>query len=231
MVVGNGLLASAFSHYENDDQVIIFASGVSNSKETNEKEFEREELLLKNMSKDKILIYFSTCSVYDPSTQGSQYVRHKMHMERLIHMYFENYIVFRLPIIVGITDNPNTFFNYFKNKIIKGDELTVQILASRHLIDIEDVKNILTLIIDKEKQSNESFRKKIDVGFDNEIRVVEIVDMMLDILEKNNKINIEGHGSNYTYPIQIFEEYLKEFNYNIRENYTYNLLKKYLLCI
>jgi len=231
MVVGNGLLASAFSHYENDDQVIIFASGVSNSKETNEKEFEREEKLLKIMPKDKALIYFSTCSVYDPSTEGSQYVRHKMYMERLIHMYFDNYIIFRLPIIVGSIDNPHTFFNHFKNKILSGEELTVQMLASRHLIDIEDVKNILTLIINKEKQSSESFRKKIDVGFDNETSVKEIVDMMLNILEKNNKINIEGLGSNYNFPKTQFKEYIKEFSYTIPENYTYNLLKKYLLCI
>ena len=39
MVIGNGMIANAFKQYENDDEVIIFASGVSNSKENNDSEF------------------------------------------------------------------------------------------------------------------------------------------------------------------------------------------------
>ena len=42
MVIGNGLVASAFSKYKNDDDVIIFASGVSNSSTNKKEEFERE---------------------------------------------------------------------------------------------------------------------------------------------------------------------------------------------
>lgn len=230
MVIGNGLLAKAFQNFENDDQVIIFASGVSNSKEINEKEFEREENLLKSMPKEKFLVYYSTCSVYDPSVQESQYVRHKMNMERLINMYFSKYIIFRLPIVVGNVNNPYTFFNHFKNKIISGEDLLVQNLASRHLIDIDDVKEILTFIINKEKKFfNKNFQKKINVGFNNETSVIDIVNMMLQILGKNNKIKIEGIGSNYTFPKNEFELYLKEMNYVWTEDYTYNLLKKYLL--
>lgn len=226
MVVGNGLLANTFRHYEDDEQVIIFASGVSNSKEDKDIEFLKEENLLKSMPKDKFLVYFSTCSIYDPSARGTQYVRHKMHIERLIHLHFENYIIFRLPIIVGNADNKHTFFNHFKNKIMSGEELTVQHLASRHLIDIDDIKNILTLVINKEKQH--SFKNKIDIGFDNETSVLEIVQMMLKILNKNNKITMNGIGSNYSFSKDNFQKYLLEFDYKIPENYTYNLLKKYL---
>ena len=46
MVVGTGLLAKAFLEYENDDNIIVFASGVSNSKEISREEFDREKLLL-----------------------------------------------------------------------------------------------------------------------------------------------------------------------------------------
>ena len=230
MVIGNGLLASAFKHYQNDDNVIIFASGVSNSKETSEAEFEKELELLKTMPKDKLLVYFGTCSVYDPSVQNSRYVRHKMHMERMIHMYFERYIIFRLPIIVGPTKNPYTFFNFFKNKILSGEELKVQMLASRNLIDIDDVSKLLTLIIDKEKNRTDLLKKKIDIGFDNEESVRNIVKMMLDILGKDNVIEIDRKniGSDYEYPKKECREYMKEFNFSVSENYNYNLLKKYL---
>lgn len=227
MVIGNGLLAKAFEHYKDDDQVIIFASGVSNSKETKEEEYDREHDLIKTMPKDKLFIYFSTCSMYDGT--NSRYVRHKMHMERMVQWQSEKNIIFRLPNVVGPTDNPNTFFNYFKSKILSGDDLSVQFLASRHLIDIKDVSDLCTLIIEKEKKILTPFKIKIEIGFNNETSVEDIVKMMLQILDKDNKIVIEGMGSNYSFPKKQCEEYMKEFNYTIPENYTYNLLKKYLL--
>ena len=57
MIVGNGLIASSFIKHDNDD-VIIFASGVSNSLETNQDKFDREIDLLKSYMniRDKKLI-------------------------------------------------------------------------------------------------------------------------------------------------------------------------------
>ena len=47
MIVGNGLIAKSFlKKYGKDNNIIIFASGVSNSKETNPDNFKREEDLL-----------------------------------------------------------------------------------------------------------------------------------------------------------------------------------------
>ena len=68
MIIGNGLLAQAFSEYNNNDEILIFASGVSNSLEEKESEFDREAKLLKSVITnypDKTMVYFSTCSVYD----------------------------------------------------------------------------------------------------------------------------------------------------------------------
>lgn len=60
MVIGNGLLATAFSNYKGDNSILIFASGVSNSGNTNLSEFEREKSLLKSALDLKLrLIYFS----------------------------------------------------------------------------------------------------------------------------------------------------------------------------
>jgi len=49
MVIGNGSIAKVFKQeFENDDSVIIFASGVSNSNEKNLSEYQRETILLQN---------------------------------------------------------------------------------------------------------------------------------------------------------------------------------------
>ena len=68
MVLGNGLLANAFSAFKDDKDVFVFASGVSNSKENNPLEFEKEFQLLKDKIRENTgvkLIYFSTCSIFN----------------------------------------------------------------------------------------------------------------------------------------------------------------------
>ena len=69
MIVGNGLIASLFYDVDRED-VIFFASGVSNSLETELSEFQREEDLIREtftQNPDKLFAYFSTCSIYDSS--------------------------------------------------------------------------------------------------------------------------------------------------------------------
>mgnify|MGYP007017084323 CR=1 FL=1 len=82
MIVGRGLLASLFLENDRED-IIFFASGVSNSLEDRQEEFLREETLIKKTIEEnpnKIFVYFSTCSVYDSSKTGSDYVLHKLKM-------------------------------------------------------------------------------------------------------------------------------------------------------
>src|SRR5690606_20766753 len=103
MIIGRGLIASIFTHYDQDD-LMIFASGVSNSLEVSAAEFEREKSLLintLNTYSDKKIIYFSTCSICDPSKKESPYVLHKLAMEQLIEEHAESYIVLRIGNVVG----------------------------------------------------------------------------------------------------------------------------------
>ncbi|MFN5841955.1 MAG: hypothetical protein ACK45G_01855, partial [Bacteroidota bacterium] len=68
MIVGSGLLANAFSSFRSVDDMVIFASGVSNSTSTDRNQYDREvELLRKYINRQAKLIYFSTVSVFDPS--------------------------------------------------------------------------------------------------------------------------------------------------------------------
>lgn len=227
MVVGNGLLAQAFKQYENDDQVIIFASGVSNSKETRESEFDRENELLKSLKSDRMVVYFSTCSVYDYSVNMSQYVRHKMHMERMMSIVFPKSIIFRLPTVVGNTNNKNTFFNFFKEKVKNEETFTVEYEATRHLIDIDDLSLLLPGLIEAHKHDSAT-KKKIDICFNNKTRVLDIVHMMKEITQKNPIISTEFGGCEYDIPQAEFNSYKQSISYVEPENYTYNLLKKYL---
>ena len=157
MVVGNGLIANAFKKYIKDDSIVIFASGVSDSLQTFSHEFIREKkLLLQYLSPKRKLIYFSTCSLSDESLSNSQYIQHKKEIENLIAEKQEQYIIFRLPIIVGQSHNPYTLTNYFYNKIKGNKTFQVYRNSCRYLLDIDDALKIIKLILSKNIFFNET---------------------------------------------------------------------------
>ena len=104
MVVGNGMMAEAFSTFRNNDRVVIFASGVSNSLEKDPVAFIREKNLLlrtREENAEKLLVYFGTCSVDDPDRRDTPYVRHKLEMEELLANSAGSWMVLRLPLAIG----------------------------------------------------------------------------------------------------------------------------------
>ncbi len=141
MIIGNGILANAVRSYDRED-VMYFASGVSNSLEKNPSEFEREITLLQSsITKypEKKLIYFSTCSIYDPTKTDSPYVAHKLNAEKLITEQCRNFIIFRVGNAVGRGGNPNTLINFLKNSILSEKRFTIYSHARRILIGIDDI--------------------------------------------------------------------------------------------
>lgn len=110
MKLGHGDIAKVLN---DRDGFIFFASGVSNSSETSESEFEREEHLLSRFYGSGFsLVYFSSISIF---LKQSPYTEHKQLMESLVRHHFENYNIVRLGNI-DWGSNPNTFINYIKNR-------------------------------------------------------------------------------------------------------------------
>lgn len=108
-IVGNGDIAEVLRPIDRDD-IVFFASGVSNSKCTDKKQFDRELRLLKKQPKNQKLVYFSSLSIYFKDTP---YTKHKRNMEKQVKKLFKSYCIVRLGNINWGT-NPNTIINYFK---------------------------------------------------------------------------------------------------------------------
>jgi dTDP-4-dehydrorhamnose reductase len=111
MIIGNGMIARRFSAFSDRDDVLIFASGVSNSKENRPEAFIREQKLVEEsvaQAENRLFVYFSTCSVTDPTEQGSNYVQHKLFLEKYIAETCPNYLIIRASNVVGETDNLHT---------------------------------------------------------------------------------------------------------------------------
>lgn len=141
MIIGKGLIASAFIRAEFDSaHHLIFASGVSNSTETDPAAFTRElDLIRHHLAKNTTFVYFSTISVFDPSRQASPYIQHKKQIEKIIRSEADRYLIIRLPIMLGRSENPYTLINYLVRAIVRQAPIQIHAHACRHLLDIDDL--------------------------------------------------------------------------------------------
>jgi len=193
MIVGNGLLAGAFASYAGNPDVVIFASGVSNSSEKNSAPFERERGVLVNAlaAQPKLLVYFSTCSIYDPALGQSPYIRHKLQMEALIAAHGPDHLILRLPQVVGAGGNPNTVTNFIRDRLVGGEPFTVWGNASRTLIDVDDVRALADHFIADPACRN----RAINIFPPFPTGAVELVGMMERILDRKGVYEVANTGS------------------------------------
>ena len=224
MIIGDGMLASMFIDYKNSNNIIIFASGVSNSSETREKEFLREKTLVENTLKnyrDKLFIYFSSCSLDDPQLSNTPYHIHKRNMEQLIKEISNYYIIFRVPNIIGRGGNKNTIINFLFNKIKQEEVFDLWINATRNIVDIEDLYKIVSYII-----NNRVFKNIIlNIAYEYNYKVEDIVHAIENILNKKAKYNIINKGADLKIDIQKTLPILNELK--IVQPTIETLIKKY----
>jgi len=221
MIIGRGLIANLFTEIDLDE-VVFFASGVSNSSETRKEEFLREQNLVEQTlvnNPEKLFIYFSTCSIYDSSKYNSLYVLHKLHIEEIIKEKAEHFLVLRVSNAVGRGGNPNLLMNYLYRQIITNQQLNVHQHATRNLIDVEDVKDITLQYI----QSNR-WNRIVNVAYGENYFIPEIVEAFEEILQKPAMKLMENKGEHYSIDIH---ELQYQFSIQDKEAYLNNLIKKY----
>lgn len=106
MIVGGGDIASVLPK----SNLLFFASGVSNSRCADEKEYQREINLLLEQPKTAHIVYFSSLAIFYSDTR---YTRHKLDMEAMVKLNFPSYTIIRLGNI-DWGSNPHTLINYLR---------------------------------------------------------------------------------------------------------------------
>lgn len=224
MIIGNGLIAKAFKNSDSDS-VVFFASGVSNSLETDESQFRREENLIRKTIQEnpgKTFVYFSTCSIYDSSKNASPYVNHKLNMEHLVSVECENYLIARASNAVGNGGNQNTLTNYFVHSIQNQKPINVHIHATRNLIDVEDIVNIVLEILE-----SGNLNRIVNVAYLSNYSPMEIISAVEKHLNKKAILNLSEKGQSYSVDIPEVESYFERNNLWNKDNYLKNMLEKY----
>ena len=220
MIVGNGLIASAFrkTGFESQHHV-IFASGVSNSGEQDPVAYQREIAAIKShLGKSTTFVYFSTTSLFDPTKKDTHYLRHKRSIENLIEEHANSFLIVRLPIMVGPTENPHTLINFIVNAIRTQTPIPLHKNACRHLLDIDDLVPLLRpfLVIGPVK-------KHVNILGSGQVAVPSLIDKIENILDATGLYDWREEGACYEIPKDAGECVYVE-----REDYVDLILKKHL---
>jgi len=206
-IVGTGLIATAFKsslvNFKNSEW-IIYASGVSNSQEDNVDSFLREKKLLRSLPNNKRIVYFSTCSVNISQEHRTQYIEHKIEIEKELDVNKD--LIIRLPNVVGPNGNNNNVINFFINSIINKNKIIIQNDAKRNLIGISEVVRIVNKLI--EGGCNGIY----EVGDISSYGVIEIIKVIEGIL--HIEANIISNAGGYSIPVDLKRviEFIPNYN-------------------
>lgn len=226
MVIGNGMIATRFMDYQNDEERIIFASGVSNSKDTSQQHYQREFDLLKKIIQefpDKSLVYFSTCSIEDKDSQNSPYIIHKKAIELYIRENVPEYYLLRISNVAGSSNNPYTLLNYFIFNILQNHPLIVWKNAYRNIIGIDDMYAIAQIIL-----AEETFKNRITNIANPESYSVPYITRTIETFLGRKAISTEiERGENYQIDTATIGPVIQRLQIAFDNNYLTSLLKKY----
>ena len=220
------MISKRFAPYRLNDAFVIFASGVSNSKNIDDCAYQREKELLQSViqnNADKTLVYFSTCSIYDPDEQTSKYVLHKKNLEELIQKTCKRFHIFRVSNIVGISGNPNTVLNFFIQHIKHKINFDLWCNATRNLLDIDDMYRIVDHIL----QNRLYLCEVVNIANPGTYSVKEIIAAIESLWNiKANYIHIEK-GSRFTIDVTVITPIIHQLGIRFENDYLAILLKKY----
>ena len=210
MIVGNGLLANGFSEYKDDDKVVIFASGVSNSNEKCKDSFLREKVLIKKTIKENIqkkIIYFSSCALVNDSVKDIPYYEHKSDMELLIQSMATEYLIIRLPQVFGKIKEHPTLINYLYTKITKDEVFDVWSDANRYIIHMDDVLVLVQSFID-----NNIKNEIISIANPYRYLIFDLIECIEHKVMKTARYNVIQKQDKYTLDLRFLASYIKQNN-------------------
>ena len=222
-IFGNGFIANEFKRYSKSikkKNLTIYAAGISRSSEKNNKNLKKEINIFKNFCKLNFnkIVYISSYSINDSSRINNKYVRNKIIIENIIRKNFEDFLIIRLPEIVGKNKNPYTLTNFFYNKIIKNKSFYLFNNVRRNLVDVKDaIKNCIKII--NKKKYNRTTINLLNKKFYSPQEIVSTFEKILKI-KANYKIK--------SIKKQKWKN-KKNINLKFNEKYLEKILKKYYL--
>ena len=220
-IIGSGFIASKFKkklQYYKKYNITIYAAGISNSLEKNKKNLSREINKIKKFIKlnTKQLIYISTYSILDKSRKDKPYVKNKIIIENIIKKSTNEYLIIRLPEIVGGNKNLSTLTNFFYEKINNNKSFLLFKNVRRNILDVDDAINKSIILIKKYYKKQKTINL-LNKSFYTPEKIVKTFEKILQKKARykkkkiiNNSFNLNDSyflNSNKNYLLKVLEKY------------------------
>lgn len=229
-IIGKGFIAKNLSKISKEiiqSKIIIYAAGISNSNTESKKDLIREINSFNKFSKinkRKKLLFISTADVTNNLKNRSKYVKNKIKIEKSIKKNFKNFIIVRIPQIIGKSKNKNTLINFFYNKIKSRKTIKLLLNVDRNLLDIDDIIKMIKVII----MNNKINKKVITLSnkyFIQPIDIIKIFEKTLKIKAKYNFKKTKKQNWNLHFKKNI--KYFSNAKIKFDKYYFSKTIKKY----
>jgi nucleoside-diphosphate-sugar epimerase len=142
-------------------------------------------------------------------------------MESYIENNSTNFLILRLPNVVGNTKNKKQLLPFMYNSLLNNDIIQVKNGTYRDLIDVDDLPKIVNFLI------NEKINGKLNITLDNKIKVIDIVNYLIKINKINgHKIELLNDNESILYDNHI-SKYYNDLNIKNLNTNPYQIIKKY----
>ena len=156
MIIGDGNIAKVL---KDRDDLIFFASGVSDSSCKDKNEYDREFKLLKQQDKNIHLVYFSNLGIY---YKNDMYTNHKIKIEDYIRDNFKSYTIVRIEVCEWV-NNKTTILNVFKKKIKNNESINIMD-TFRYVLSLEEFLYWIDLIVVGRKNEMNILGRKMKIS-------------------------------------------------------------------
>jgi nucleoside-diphosphate-sugar epimerase len=146
-------------------------------------------------------------------------------MELLIQNNFKQYIIVRLPQVIGKSNNNSTLINFLVNSIKNNIKIQLYNNATRYFIETED----LVLIFKNLIKNKNNYNKIHDIAIPIKYTIFEIVSTLEKILNINSDFEIVNGGVDYNLKLSTVENILQNLNLVYNKSYLEKSILKSLL--
>ncbi len=229
-IIGRGFIAKnlvKIKRFIIKSGYIVYAAGISNSQIKSKNQLHREinvfRKFLKNYSSQKI-IYISTADVTNNLKNKSKYVQNKITIEKLIKKNFNNYLIIRIPQIIGKSNNKKTLINFFYNMIKYNKKIKLFEGVFRNILDIDDMVKMIRVII-----LNKKIKKKV-ITLSNKyslkpIQIIQFLEIKLG--KKANYQLLKTKKQKWKLGFNQNLKYFKDAKIKFNRNYLTRAINKY----
>lgn len=144
-------------------------------------------------------------------------------METLIKGHGCDYLIFRLPQVVGATANRHTLTNFIRDRLVSGERFTVWANASRTIVDVHDVRILSDHFI-----ADPSIRNRIiDIYPPISMSALELVRTMERVLDLKGDYEIANVGSSLNLDAPEIVQAAAACGVRFNSEYPEQVLRKY----